>query len=175
MPVLPYVYPSISQRVADRVTEGSVFCQVATWRGITVRVVAHELRLELDFEVVYHGRTADGSPGLAVPTGKGLAPWNQTLYANNDCAVYLDPADLTNPRNGQVLYYRTFPSQGGGWESRHADGTTTALVGGLEAAPEPCLKQGDAFALQMEHPLALAALIRYHLNAANQPPFSKFS
>ena len=61
------------------------------------------------------------------------------------------------------------------WETRAADGTVTPLAGGLEAAPEPCIKQGDAFALQMENPLALAQLIRYHLNAANQAPFNKFA
>lgn len=180
MPLLPFVYAPISQRVADRTFEGSVFCQVATWESITVRVVAAELRLELGFAVVYHGRKADGTPGAAVPTGKGLAPWPLMLYANNDCAVYLNPAwtptatQPQDPRNGEILYYRSLAYDAEGWETRRADGTRTALVGGLAAAPEPVLRQGDAFALQMENPLGLAQLIRYHLNAANQPPFSKF-
>ena len=174
MPLLPFTYAPISQRVADRVFGDTVLCQVATWDSISVRVVAGALYLELGFKVTYHG-VANGLPGEPLPSGKGLDSWQQTLYANNGCAVYLNPSDATDPRNGQILYYHTLTPTGEGWETRHADGTRTALVGGLEAAPEPVIKQGDAFALQMEHPLALAALIRYHLNAANEAPFSKFS
>lgn len=181
MPLLPFTYAPISQRVADRVFGATVLCQVATWDALIVSVVAGELRLELGFSVVYHQRLADGLPGLAIPAGKGLDSWRQTLYANNECAVYLNPSwtptatQPQDPRNGQVLYYRAFSLQGDAWETRNADGTRTALVGGLAAAPEPVIKQGNAFALQMENPLGLAQLIRYHLNASNQPPFSKFA
>lgn len=175
MPLLPYTYAPISQRVADRAFDGTILCQVATWESISVRVVAGELRLELGFDVAYHGLLTGDLPGAVVPTGKGLAPWHQTLYANNDCAVYFNSTNASDPRNGQILYYRVFTITSDGWEARAADGTVTPLVGGLEAAPEPVIKQGNAFALQMENPLALAQLIRYHLNAANQPPFSKFS
>ena len=175
MPLLPYTNAPISLRVADRVSDKSAFCQIATWKSISVYAGADGLRLELLFEVVYHGLLADGTPGPALTIGKGIDSWEQTLYANNDCAVYLNSANATDPRNGQILYYRSAPSDGGGWERRAADGTRTALVGGLEAAPEPVIKQGDAFALQMENPLALAQLIRYHLNAANQAPFNKFA
>lgn len=174
MPLLPYTYAPISQRVADRVFGDTVLCQIATWDALSVRVVAGALSLELGFRVAYHGE-ANGLPGDPLPAGKGLDAWHQTLYANNDCAVYLNPAKATDPRNGQILYYYAPTITGEGWETRHADGTRTPLVGGLEAAPEPCLKQGDAFALQMENPLALAQMIRYHLNAANEAPFSKFS
>ena len=181
MPLLPFTYAPISQRVTDRVFGDTVLCQVATWQSIAVNVFAGALQLELGFDVVYHGRLASGLPGQPLPVGKGLDSWHQTLYANNACAVYLNPAwtptaaQPQDPRNGQILYYATFAPGGGGWETRHADGTRTALVGGLEAAPEPCIKQGDAFALQMENPLALAQLIRYHLSASNLPPFSKFA
>ena len=181
MPLLPYTYAPISQRVADRAFEGSVFCQVATWESINVRVLAGSLYLELGFKVLYHGRRADGTPGAVVPTGKGLAPWPLTLYANNDCAVYLNPAwtptaaQPQDPRNGQILYYCALTPEGEIWETRHADGTRTLLVGGLDAAPEPVIRQGDAFALQMENPMNLAQLIRYHLNAANEAPFYKFA
>ena len=181
MPLLPFTYAPISQRVADRAFEGSVFCQVATWKAIDVRVGAGQLRLELNFDVVYHGRKADGTPGAAVPTGKGLTPWPLTLYANNDCAVYFNPAwtptttKPQDPRNGEVLYYLAFSPEGETWETRHADGTRTPLVGGLAAAPEPVIRQGDAFALQMENPMNLAQLIRYHLSAANEAPFNKFA
>jgi len=91
--------------------------------------------------------------------------------------VYLNPAwtptaaQPQDPRNGEILYYRS-PD---GWERRALDGTRTPLVGGLSAAVEPVIKQGDAFALQMENPLGLAQMIRYHLHAANLPPFSKFA
>jgi len=88
--------------------------------------------------------------------------------------VYFNPANAADPRNGQILYYLAPTRDGDAWERRNADGTRTPLVGGLAAAPEPVLKQGDAFALQMENPLGLAQLIRYHLNAANEAPFSKF-
>lgn len=181
MPLLPFAYTPISQRVADRVFGGTVLCQVATWDGLGVAVVAQSLYLELGFAVAYHEVLPDGTPGEQLPTGKGLAPWHQTLYANNDCAVYLNPAwtptatQPQDPANGQVLYYRAPSANGDAWERRNADGTRTALVGGLEAAPEPVIKQGDAFALQMENPLALAQMIRYHLKASNEAPFSKFS
>ena len=181
MPLLPFTYAPIAQRVADRVFGTTVLCQLATWQSIAVRVTGGALALELGFEVVYHGTLPDGTPGEPLPTGKGLAAWHQTLYADNGCAVYLNPAwkptaaQPQDPRNGQILYYATLTPGGEGWETRHADGTATPLAGGLAAAPEPVIKQGDAFALQMESPLALAQLIRYHLNAANEAPFSKFS
>lgn len=181
MPLLPFAYSPISQRVADRVFDHSVFAQIATWDALGVNVANNELRLELGFCVRYHGLLADGTPGAAIGPGKGLDSWRQTLYANNECAVYLNPAwkptaaAPQDPRNGQILYYRLFGPDGDGWETRHADGTRTPLVGGLAAAPEPVICQGDAFALQMENPLGLAALIRYHLHAANEAPFNKFA
>ena len=175
MPLLPFTYAPIAQRVADRVFGPAVLCQVATWDAIRVAVVAGTLELELGFQVVYHAAAANGLPGAALPAGRGLAPWRQTLYANNDCAVYLNPASATDPRNGQILYYRILTPEGEAWERRNPDGTRAALVGGLEAAPEPVIRQGDAFALQMENPMGLAQLIRYHLNAANEAPFSKFA
>ena len=181
MPEIPFTYAPISQRVADRVAGTTVFCQVATWDSISVRIAAGALYLELGFTVVYHGRLASGLPGEPLPVGKGVSSWSQTLYANNDCAVYLNPAwtptaaQPQDPRNGEILYYRAFSPDGDVWERRAADGTRTVLAGGLAAAPEPVIKQGDAFALQMENPLGLAQMIRYHLNAANQPPFSKFA
>lgn len=181
MPQLPYTNAPISQRVADRVFDDSILCQVATWDTLLVTIVNGELRLELGFEVAYYGN-ANGHPGQPIPAGRGIsASWRQTLYANNDCAVYFNPswaattAQPQDPRNGQILYYRVFSTDGPAWEARAADGTVTPLVGGLAAAPEPVIGQGDAFALQMENPLALAQLIRYHLNAANEAPFYKFS
>ena len=175
MPLLPFTYAPISQRVADRVYGSTTLCQVATWDAINVRVAGGALQVEIGFQVAYFGVLPTGLPGDALPTGKGIAPWHQTLYANNECAVYLNPANATDPRNGEILYYHTLTPTSDGWEHRAADGTTTPLVGGLAAAPEPCIKQGDAFALAMDNPLTLAQLIRYHLNAANEAPFSKFS
>lgn len=181
MPLLPFTYTPISQRVADRVFDGTTLCQVATWESIIVRVLAGELSLELKFNVAYHSLLATGLPGAPLPNGKGLAPWYQTLYANNECAVYLNPAwvptaaQAQDPRNGEILYYHVVTSTSDTWQHQAVDGTITTLVGGLAGAPEPCLKQGDAFALSMDNPLALAQLIRYHLNAANLAPFLKFS
>ena len=174
MPELPFTYEPIIQRVADRVFGESVLCQVATWDQLSVQVRAGQLRLELGFEVVYHA-LLNGEPGEPIPAGKGLSVWNQTLYANNDCAVYLNPQDPADPRNGQVLYYHVPALYSEAWERVEKDGTRTALVGGLEAAPEPVMRQGNAFALAMNQPMVLAQLIRYHLNAANEPPFSKFA
>lgn len=174
MPLLPFTYAPISQRVADRLFGTTAIAQVATWDALNVRVNGGELQLELGFRVAYHGLN-NGQLGEPLGIGQGIDSWHQTLFANNDCAVYLNPADAADPRNGQILYYATPTPEGLGWETRHADGTSTALVGGLNAAQEPLLKQGDAFALQMENPLALAQMIRYHLNAANQAPFSKFA
>ena len=181
MPLLPFTYASISQRVADRVLGTSLLCQVATFQRLSVEEIAEELWLELVFNVVYHDRRADGTPGPVAAQGKGIQSWPQTLYANNGCAVYLNPAwtptaeEPQDPRNGQILYYAAPTLEGTGWETRHADGTRTVLVGGLDAAPEPALRQGDAFALQMEQNMNLGQLIRYHLHAANEAPFSKFS
>lgn len=174
MPLLPFTYAPISQRVANRVFGGTVLSQIATWNALNVAVVGGELRLELGFEVAYHGVT-NGLPDVAVPNGKGIKPWSQTLLANNDCAVYFNPANAADPRNGEILYYRILTLEGEAWERRAVDGSGTTLAGGLAAAPEPVIKQGDAFALQMENPLGLAQMIRYHLNAANQAPFFKFS
>lgn len=180
MPQIPFVYAPISQRVADRVFDSSVFAQIATWNSLNVQVAGTELRLELGFVVEYHGLLADGTPGAAVIAGKGLDSWPQTLYANNDCAVYFNPlwtptkAQPQDPRNGEILYYRLFDFQGERWETRN-DGAITILTGGLDSAPEPVMRQGDAFALQMNYPLGLAQLIRYHLKAANEAPFFKFA
>lgn len=173
MPLLPFSFTPISQRVADRVFGTTTLCQIATWDGLSVRVISNELSLELSFTVAYFGLVG-GQPGPALPSGKGIESWHQTLYANNNCAVYLNPASATDPRNGQIMYYHSV-LPGGGWEARAADGTVTPLVGGLEAAPDPVMKQGDAFFLSMNTPIALAQLIAYHLNAANQAPFNKFS
>ena len=174
MPELPFSYEPITQRVADRVFGDTVLCQVATWHQLSVQVRAGQLRLELGFEVQYHSCVA-GEPGEPIPAGKGLSAWSQTLYANNDCAVYLNPKDPADPRNGQVLYYRAPASDGEAWERVEKDGTRTLVDGGLDAVPEPVMRQGNAFALAMNQPLTLAQLIRYHLNAANEPPFSKFA
>lgn len=177
MPQIPYTYASISQRVADRVFDGTVLCQIATWISLNVQIEHGELFLKLDFIVDYHS-LLDNNAGDVIPTGKGLQSWSQSLYANNACAVYLNPSwiptaeHVQDPRNGEILYYR---GVGATWNSIDINGTATELVGGLEAAPEPVIKQGDAFALQMEYPMGLAQLIRYHLAASNLPPFSKFS
>lgn len=180
MPLLPFTNTPIFQRVADRVSGDTVLCQIATWESLKVGFVGNELRLELGFQVDYHG-CVNGQPGDPLPIGKGVNSWHQTLYANNDCAVYLNPswvateAQPQDPRNGEILYYTCFTIEGIGWESRALDGTRTALVGGLAAAPEPVIRQGDAFSLSMEQPLALAQLIKHHLKAANEAPFLKFS
>lgn len=175
MPELPFTYEPISQRVADRVFDDTRLCQIATWNRLSVHVHDGQLRLELGFEVAYYS-CVDGEPGAPLPGGKGLSAWSQTLYANNDCAVYLNPTDKQDPRNGEICYYRTVdPATGEGWEAVAADGTRTPLAGGLAAAPEPVLKQGDAFAASMHEPMLLNQLIAYHLNAANEHPFNKFA
>lgn len=177
MSLIPFAYAPISQRVADRVFEGTVLCQIATWKSLNVQIERGELFLRLEFDVDYHS-LLNGQPGAAIPKGKGLESWSQSLFANNSCAVYFNPTWVPtatqpqDPRNGQILYYLGL---GQTWNSVDANGNNVELVGGLDAAPEPVIKQGDAFALQMENPLGLAQLIRYHLNASNQPPFSKFS
>lgn len=177
MPQLPFTYTPISQRVADRVFDGTTLCQIATWKSITVEINQDALYLQLGFVVDYHS-LLNGAPGPKIPSGKGLESWPQSLFANNDCAVYFNPSWVatatqpTDPRNGQILYYRGIQNT---WESRDANGVATQLVGGLDAAPEPVIKQGDAFFMQMANPMVLAQLIQYHLNAANTAPFNKFA
>lgn len=179
MPEQPFTYVAISQRVANRVFGQSVLCQIATWNHLHVDEKAKELWVELGFNVVYHELLADGTPGAPVAEGKGIQSWPQTLYANNNCVVYLNLAwtptatQPQDPRNGEILYYAA-PGPDG-WERRHLDGTTTPLVGGLAAAPEPWMRQGDAFRMQMNAGSNQEQLIRYHLNAANEAPFNKFA
>ena len=182
MPFIPFDCTPISQRVTNRTFGDQQLAQVATLSGFAVDfdLTTHELSLTLKTRVDLHGLVA-GELGEPIPAGKGLSSRTVLLYANNNCAVYFNPDELEDPRNGEILYYKiTLPGAGPlapptvAWQRVQPDGSLGEPIA-PEAVPEPVLAQGNAFAQQLNYPLVLAQLIRHHLAAADAPPFNKYA
>lgn len=182
MPFLPFERTPIAQRVSDRHFGDQVLCQVATWSALHAHVdpTTHEVSIVVETRVDFYTSVA-GELGERIPVGNGLASRQVPLFANNNCAVYFNPTDPTDERNGEVLYYKTtLPAATPtaepqvAWQRREPDGALSEPLAPTDL-PEPLLLQGDAFALQLEYPLVLANLIRHHIAAADAPPFSKYA
>ncbi len=182
MPELPFLRQPIAQRVTDRVFGDQKLGQVAELAGFAVEwhELTHELSLLVKTRVRWYS-LVEGELAEPVPANaRGLKPEPVYLHANNNCAVYVNPADPTDPRHGEVLYYKEIlpPTIGQPltvWRPLLADGALGEPLASLADAPETLLRQGDAFAAQLEQPLVLAQMLRYHMAAADRPPFNRYA
>jgi hypothetical protein len=182
MPELPFLRQPIAQRVTDRTFGDQKLGQVAELADFKVELdeQTHELSLIVKTRVRWYS-LVEGALAQPVPaTARGLRPEPVYLHANNNCAVYVNPEDAADPRNGEVLYYKEILPPTAGkpvivWRPLLPDGTLGEPLASLDDAPEPVLRQGDAFAAQLKQPLILDQLLRYHMAAADQPPFNRYA
>ncbi|MBO2007563.1 hypothetical protein [Hymenobacter negativus] len=150
--------------VSDRVFQETTVKQKARWVTLSVaQDPATKHLLVLVGLTVELYATHAGEYGSRL-LGRGFADYPVTLRADNECAVYFNPADEEDPRNGQILYL-----QG------ERDAAEWAQL--LEQAPEPVALQGDAFRWMMHHqPLVIGRMVRDFIAQADQDPrFSKFA
>jgi hypothetical protein len=164
MPLIPYTRTPIRYPVAARLLGTKELPQNATLAGFRVDITpdTHELSAVLLFRVAFVDDNDE-----PVPTGRGVDTYPVELRANNNTAV-----DVTT---GEVRYLKRLGATVETWDELMPDGTRRELVGGLEAAPELLLGQGDALREELKNPLVLADLFAYHLNQANGPRYNKFS
>ena len=168
MSLLTYERTPIVVPVAPYVQNAeTLFLQRAEFTGMTVSITAGELSLVL--HTVAHKFTLAGEP---IPPGAGLQPVPVPLTADNNWAVYFNPANQTDPRNGQPLYKRGGVGNAD-WYAPQPDGTFTLMPNGLSSAPEPLRLQGDwAETILLS---LLGGLIRSNIQAANLPPFNRYA
>lgn len=162
MPEIPYVRQPIRYPVAARLLGGVELPQHATLTGFRVDITpdTHELSAVLLFRVAFVDEA-----GEPLETGRGVSPYPVELRADNNAMV--------DVRTGAVRYLRR-PGANETWDELLPDGTRVELVGGLDAAPEPLLGQGDALREELKRPQDLLQLFADHLHAANGPMYNKF-
>lgn len=173
-------------RVVDLVQDDSIVTQVARVRGW--RVVTDDETDETSVEVYTRASyytLKNGAVGAKLAPGKGPAPYDVTLTANNNSACYFNTQDPADPRNGQVLYVRSgsvyqMPDGGGlpvfAWERLGADGSREVVGYDLSDAVDaaPLELQGNIFEQMLDQPLVLRQLLAYHVQAANGPQFRRY-
>jgi hypothetical protein len=171
MPYYSLPLPLITVDVCDRYG----LKQRAVWAGTTIEPdPSGGLRVLLHTRIDYYQPDASGGYGEPVPAGKGISSRNETLVADNNTAVYFNPADPADPRNGEALYFK----EGGVikvWGTRDANGVFTPLGFPIEDVPEPTTGQGDLFGVMMGQPIIMNDLVAQHITAANQPPYNRFA
>lgn len=164
--------------VVDKQFDQSVFKQKAVWTGLTASVDDNtdELSIMINTRVDLYSMK-DGVAGSRVLNDPQFRSKEVLLHANNNCLVFFNPADLVNPRNGEVLYLKSGMSFNIAGESKWSkilpDGTLENPVE-LSAIEDFVALQGDLFGVMMENPMVLNQLIIQNMIAANSPLFNKY-
>lgn len=181
MSFIPYIPGPISLRVADRKLGDQTICQVAQFVSLFAEIdpLTNELSAIINTRAVPYEQLGGVIGGPIPAATKGVSSYPVPLYANNNCAVYFNPADPNDPQNGRVLYYRKINGLGqpDSWQVRQLDGrlTDAGNIDDPAIEPRPLMLQGNALREQMKHDMKLENLILWNIEAANQPPFNYFS
>lgn len=167
MPLLPFAHTPIAVPVSPHAATG--LAQTAAFTGLSVTISpVGDTTMNVQTRVDFH----HPATGALIADSPGIIARPVPLVADNNCAVYYDPATPDHPRNGQILYYLR-GADPAVWGTVDAASQFTPLVGGLAATPEPLLLQGqwvEVLLLSM-----LAPLIKQNMAQADLPPFNRYS
>ena len=170
MPLNSFQHTPITVEVPDS-RDGLKQLAVFNHLGLDV-ADSGRLTLLIGTGVQLHLPADDGGYGREL-SGPAFSPPPVTLRADARTAVYYNPDDPADPRNGQPLYFRRGIAPAD-WGTLDDDGTTfTPLPTGLEATKEPLLLQCDFVELLLLN--LLAPMIRQHMAAAAGPPYNRYS
>jgi hypothetical protein len=175
MPLRDIVRKPVITRVVDQSLGDQKIGQEARLlvAHFIINPVTNEFSIMLDTQGEYRNLVAGELAGHA--TLRGLSCYPVPIYGNNNCAEYENLADPQDPRNGEVLYYRTTQQLPDGtfgdvWQRRLEDGTMQNIEGSLADVPEPVVMQGDKLGEQFEQ-AGLFALAEYHIQRGSTPEF----
>lgn len=155
----PNLYP-----VSDIQIDDTVFKQQVELKTIEITTDYSGATVVVLTLLAYLYSAKAGEYGTRLPDAPS-SPFKQGrkiyLRADNSCAVYFNPTDATDPRNGEII-----DSQGiRGIEEWNAE---------LEALAMPVMKQGDVFALLQNYPQVINDLVRAEIVRADAAPHHKF-
>ncbi|HEX8506909.1 MAG TPA: hypothetical protein VF630_16205 [Hymenobacter sp.] len=160
--LIPLTHEAYRVRVADRQYGATVFHQIAEFEACHIQHVRRrECQVELQFRVYLHGVTEAGETGPEV-VAPDVQPRLVTLRANNTTAVYFNPANPGDPRNGEILLDQDPTKTGEEWDAA------------IEALPEPAAKQGLVFSVLMQYPQVVKNMVLAEVARADAAPFHKF-
>ncbi|MDB5270236.1 MAG: hypothetical protein JWP58_3276 [Hymenobacter sp.] len=178
MPLTPYTPGPVELRVPNLHFGDQQLGQLARLleARFIIDPVTHELSVILNTQAKCQNLVAGALAGPADP-GKVIAR-PVPIFGNNNCIVYANQADLTDPRNGDILFYKSIQERDGDpfavvWQRTRPDGTTETLsTAEVDALPEPMMLQGNALAEQLADLFQLALFHIYR--AAHDPEFRKY-
>lgn len=157
----PKLYP-----VSDIVFDDTVFKQQVQLKSIEITTDYSGGTMVVLTFLAYLFSSKAGGYGSRLPDSGPSSPFKQGrpiyLRADNSCAVYFNPADLTDPRNGEIID-----------EQRYKE--TDAWDAELEALPIPVIKQGDLFALLQNYPQVINDMVTAEIGRADAYPHYKFA
>lgn len=159
----PKLYPVADIQIDDTVFKQQVELDKIEigrdFNGGTVVVLTLLAYLYSSVGGAYGTRLYDGGPTGAGPFKQGRPVY---LRADNSCAVYFNPQDMQDPRNGEIIDEQGY-KQLADWDAA------------LAALPIPVIKQGDLFALLLNYPQVLNAMVAAEITRADAAPHHKFA
>ena len=170
---VPLPLAFIDVPVSDAALAGSIVKQLPRWHRLVLEQDINpdspsygQLTVEASFLVRVFAVDEFGNIGERLPQGKAFSDYPVKLIGDDNCAVYFDPADGANPRNGEILYL-----------SGDLDAAEWRQF--LETVPEPVAEQGRVLNYLLHHagaegsqvpPVVIAQMLRTFIRQADTAP-----